>query len=143
MRTYILPQFIPWVIYTDPELAAVGYSEKQLRVDKVKYSAVNVDFSGNDRAKTELQFFGKIKVFVGSNGIILGVTILGHNAGELIFPWVILMQNKMKIGSLTRVIAPYPTFSDIHKRVVSEFYKDKVFNDKMRWIVKMLMGFKK
>lgn len=130
---------IPWVTYTDPELAHVGFIESQLQEQKIPYRALKLDFAENDRAQTEHQTKGMIKVLVSPKGGILGATILGVSGGELIYPWVIAIQNKLKISALANTIAPYPTLSDINKRVAGQFYVDKLFSPRMKKIVRWLM----
>ena len=134
---------IPWVTYTDPELAHVGYNEMQLKQKNIKYKVLNVPFSDNDRAQTENKAQGQIKVLVTPNGKVLGATILGYRAGELIFPWVMAIQNKLKISAIANSIAPYPTFSDINKRVAGSFYTDKIFSLMMKKVVKFIMNWTK
>lgn len=132
-------QAIPWVTYTDPELAHVGFLESQLQNKKITYKALNMAFTENDRAQAEKRTEGHIKVLVSPKGYVLGATILGLHAGELIYPWVIAIQNGLKISALANSIAPYPTLSDINKRAAGSFYADKLFSPFMQRIVKLIM----
>ncbi len=128
---------IPWVTYTEPELAHVG----MLAVDALKRTDVQITewpFADNDRAQTEHSINGKIKVITDKKARILGVTIVGSHAGELILPWVMAIRDKKTLRSFTDVIAPYPTLSEISKRVAGEFYKPKLFSDKVRGLVRWL-----
>lgn len=129
---------VPWVTYTEPELAQVGLIEKDA-VQKYKDCRVlNWSFDENDRAQAEKETMGKIKVITDKKGYILGVTILGKNAGELLLPWIILMQNKLKISKMTDCIVPYPTLSEISKRAAGQFYTPLLFSDKMKKWVKLI-----
>lgn len=139
MRSSVKTNAIPWVTYTDPELAHVGYQESQLKDQNITHKVLSMPFTENDRAQAEKKTEGMIKILVSPSGYILGATILGPNAGELIYPWVICIQNKLKISTIVNSIAPYPTFSDINKRVAGEFYKDKIFSPFMKKIVKFMM----
>ena len=139
LRAKVQTAAIPWVTYTNPELAHVGVTEAQLLERKIYYQALRVSFDENDRAQTEQDTTGKIKVLVTPNGNILGATILGSNAGELIFPWVMAIQNKLKISSITNTIAPYPTLSEINKRVAGCYYTNKIFSPFMRRVVNCIM----
>lgn len=132
---------IPWVTYTDPELAHVGFLESQLQEQNIPYQVLKLDFDDNDRAQAERRTEGVIKVLVSPKGRILGATILGISGGELIYPWVIAIQNKLKISALANAIAPYPTLSDINKRIAGQFYADKLFSLRMKKIVSWLMWF--
>ena len=141
LRAKFKTHAIPWVTYTDPELTHVGFLEKQLIDKKVPYTSLQMSFKENDRAQTELKTEGLIKVLVTPKGHILGVSILGPHAGELISPWVIAIQNKLKISTIANSIAAYPTLSDINKRIAGSFYKDKIFSPFVKRIVKLLMRF--
>lgn len=128
---------VPWVTYTEPELAHVGLlaTEVQKRPD---IQMTEWPFVDNDRAQTEHTLNGKIKIITDKKARILGVTIVGPHAGELILPWVMAIREKKTLRSFTDVIAPYPTLSEISKRVAGEFYTPKLFSDKTRWLVRWL-----
>jgi pyruvate/2-oxoglutarate dehydrogenase complex dihydrolipoamide dehydrogenase (E3) component len=131
---------IPWVTYTDPELAHVGALESDLIAEKRTYKVLQISFSENDRAQAERRTEGLIKVLVTPKGYILGATILGISAGELIMPWVMAIQNNLKIGTIVDTIVPYPTLSDINKQLAGRFYKDKIFSAFTKRIVRFLMS---
>ena len=139
LRAKTQMKVIPWVTYTDPELAHVGYSEEKLIKDSIKHKVLYMDFSQNDRAQTEKRTEGMIKVLASPRGHVLGVTIMNPNAGELIYPWVIAMQNGLKIDAIAHSMAPYPTLNDINKRIAGSFYKEKIFGPQMQKIVQFIM----
>jgi pyruvate/2-oxoglutarate dehydrogenase complex dihydrolipoamide dehydrogenase (E3) component len=60
-----------------------------------------------------------VKAFTDSKGRILGVTIVGHNAGELLTPWTLAMANGLKITALNAITVPYPTYSEATKRAAT------------------------
>lgn len=130
-------QAVPWVTYTEPELAHVGLlaTDAQNRPD---FQITEWPFVDNDRAQTERTLNGKIKIITDKKARILGVTIVGPHAGELILPWVMAIREQKTLRSFTDVIAPYPTLSEISKRVAGAFYTPKLFSDKTRWLVRML-----
>ncbi len=114
---------IPWVTYTDPELAQVGLQEAQAR--KIHGAAIKVlrwAFAENDRAQTEGKTTGLVKIIVGRRGRILGAGIVGAGAGELIAPWVLALSNSMKISSLANMVLPYPTLNEAGKRAAISYY---------------------
>lgn len=139
MRAKVETRAIPWVTYTDPELAHVGFLESQLKNKKIKYRVLKLPMSASDRAQAEGKTVGEMKVLVSPKGEILGATILASQAGELIYPWVIAIQNKLKVSALTSSIAPYPTLSELSKRVAGSFYTEKIFSEKMKKIVRFIM----
>jgi pyruvate/2-oxoglutarate dehydrogenase complex dihydrolipoamide dehydrogenase (E3) component len=130
---------LPWVTYTDPELAHVGLTEAQARAEHGAIHILRWPFVENDRAQAERATDGLIKAVVAANGRVLGASILGPHAGELILPWVLAVANKMKIGKLATVIAPYPTLSEVTKRAAGSFYTKKLFSERTRKIVRLLL----
>jgi pyruvate/2-oxoglutarate dehydrogenase complex dihydrolipoamide dehydrogenase (E3) component len=133
---------VPWVTYTDPELAHVGLSEADARsMHGAALRVLRADFSGNDRAQAEAQTTGFLKVMVAKGGRIVGATMVGAHAGELILPWVIAIQQRLKIGAMASVIAPYPTLSEISKRAAGSYYTPTLFSPRTKAIVKFLGAF--
>ncbi len=128
---------VPWVTYTDPELAHVGLTTAEAeKRDDVR--VLTEPFSGNDRACAEGETDGLIKVSVGPKGRILGASIAGPRAGELITPWTLAVRRKLKIGAMADVIAPYPTLGEISKRVAGSYYTPTLFGPRTRRIVGLL-----
>ncbi|WP_238400364.1 dihydrolipoyl dehydrogenase family protein [Legionella bononiensis] len=132
---------VPWVTYTSPELAHAGKSESICSSLGIKYELLKVDYSSNDRAQTNKQTKGFIKVLVTPKGIILGVTIVGHQAGELLLPWVIAIREGKTLRTFTDTIIAYPTLSELSKRVASQFYTPKLFSKNVKKLVKFLSYF--
>jgi pyruvate/2-oxoglutarate dehydrogenase complex dihydrolipoamide dehydrogenase (E3) component len=127
---------LPWVTYTDPELAQVGLTEELARKqygDKIKVAEWH--FDENDRAITERTTNGKIRVITNKKGLILGVSIVGPQAGELIGLWTLAISSGLKIGAVTGMISPYPTLGEVSKRAAGAWYTASLFSDKTRQIV--------
>jgi pyruvate/2-oxoglutarate dehydrogenase complex dihydrolipoamide dehydrogenase (E3) component len=130
---------LPWVTYTDPELAHVGMMEAEARSrfgEGVRVA--KFDFSANDRAETERDTEGGIKVVTRTDGTILGATIIGKDAGELISLWVLAIARKLKLSAITGIIFPYPTRSEISKAAASAFYAPRLFSAWPRRLVRFL-----
>ncbi len=127
---------IPWATYTDPEIANVGLSEEMARKKHGdKFRVLRWAYFENDRARAERQTEGLVKLIVAKNGKILGCGIAGTQAGELINLFSFAIANNLKIGSLLKFIAPYPTLGEMAKRIGVEFYRDKLENPWIgRWI---------
>lgn len=130
---------VPWVTYTDPELAHVGMSEADAEAAGKEVKVLRWSFVENDRAQAEKRSEGLIKVLVTPKGLILGASIVGLHAGELIQPWVLAISQKMKIGPMASMIAPYPTLVEVNKRIAGSFYVDKLFSNATRKMVQLLL----
>lgn len=129
---------LPWVTYTDPELAHVGASEhdaRQAHGDDIQ--VVRAEMKSNDRAQTELATGGVVKVVARKNGKVLGVSILDTHAGELAHVWVLAIQSGMTLKAIAQMIAPYPTLGEANKAAAGEFYKPKLFSKLSRRVVRL------
>lgn len=131
---------IPHVTYLDPEVAHVGLTETAARARHG--GAVEVarfPFAENDRARTERRTGGLAKAVIGRRGRILGCSIVGAGAGELIQPWALALSKALKIGDMAGHVAPYPTRSEISKRVAGAYFAPRLFeSDRVKCVVRML-----
>jgi len=132
---------LPWVTYTDPELAQVGLTEVAARAAGVVVRVLRWPFVENDRAQTERDTEGLVKVVLQRNGRVLGASILGAAAGDLILPWALAISQKLKIGALANLIAPYPTRSEASKRAAGCYYTPTLFSSRTRRLVRLLAHF--
>lgn len=132
---------VPWVTYTDPELAHIGLGEEQARQQHGDIRILRWSYGENDRAQAELATDGMIKVVTAKNGRILGASIVGAQAGELIQPWVLAMTAKMKIGKMAGYIAPYPTMGEIGKRAAGSYFVPSLFSERTKKVVRFLARF--
>jgi pyruvate/2-oxoglutarate dehydrogenase complex dihydrolipoamide dehydrogenase (E3) component len=132
---------LPWVTYTDPELAQVGLTEPAARAAGHKVKVLRWPFSENDRAQTERDTEGLVKIMLGGNGRVLGASILGAGAGDLVLPWALAISQKLKIGALANLIVPYPTRSEASKRAAGCYYTPTLFSPRTRRLVRFLARF--
>lgn len=130
---------IPWVTFTDPELAQVGLTEAEARKthDSHAVTVARFDYDENDRAIAEGKKTGFIKVMV-VKGKPVGATIVGVHAGELIGVWALAIANKMKMSAVAAMVAPYPTYGEINKRAAGAYFSPKLFDNPT---VKRVVGF--
>lgn len=126
---------IPRVIYTDPELAAVGLAEEDARAAKKSFRILRWAFADNDRARAEGETQGHVKAIVTPRGRVLGCTIVGPKAGELIMPWVLAVSRRLKASDLAGLVYPYPTLSEVTRGAAVEFLKPATQNP---WLRRMI-----
>jgi pyruvate/2-oxoglutarate dehydrogenase complex dihydrolipoamide dehydrogenase (E3) component len=129
---------VPRVTYTHPELAQVGRTEAEVRGEGGECRVLRAPFGENDRARAERTTEGLVKVVVDRRGRILGAGIAGAQAGELIQVWVLAMQQRLRVGALAGMIAPYPTLGEANKRAAGQFYAEKLFSPRVRRLVRAL-----
>ena len=119
---------VPWVTFTDPELARVGLGEAEARErhgDSVRVH--RFDIARFDRALIDGETRGLVKVVCSRRGEILGAHILAPGAGELLQEYVLAMSRGIRIGAIARTIHPYPTFVQAAKRAADQYYREKLF----------------
>jgi len=130
---------LPWITYTDPELAQIGSTEAEARRryrDEIR--VLRVPFTENDRAQTERQTAGLVKIVVHRNGRILGASILAAHAGELAHLWVLAIGQRLRLRHVAAMLAPYPTWGEANKMAAGEFYKPRLFGAWARRAVRLL-----
>ncbi|MCH9764816.1 MAG: FAD-dependent oxidoreductase [Alphaproteobacteria bacterium] len=132
---------VPWCTYTEPELAHIGMTEKIARDQGQKFNVLRWPYHENDRAQAERATHGHIKVITGKGGKILGATIVGEHAGELIQMWSLAISQGLKIKAMTGWISPYPTLSEINKRVAFKQYATAPSNPIIRSVISLLAKF--
>lgn len=97
--------------YTDPALAHVGRTAHQLDKEGIAYELLRKPLSETSRAKIEQRPAGMIKLVVGEDGRLLGGSILGPHAGDLIAPLCVAMRHELPVSALAHTILPYPTWA--------------------------------
>jgi dihydrolipoamide dehydrogenase len=118
---------VPWVTYTDPEIARVGLNECEAKEKNIAHEVTRFALSHQDRAITERENRGFIKVLTppGSDRI-LGATIVGPHAGELLAEFNLAVKNKLGLKAILGTIHPYPTFAEANKSAASEWRKKSI-----------------
>ncbi len=115
---------IPWCTFTDPEVARVGLSEDEAKEQNIAYSVTKYEIDDLDRAITEEEDHGFIKVLTPpGKDKVLGVTIVGAHAGEIIAEYVSAMKNGIGLNSILGTIHIYPTLAESNKYVAGQWKK--------------------
>jgi pyruvate/2-oxoglutarate dehydrogenase complex dihydrolipoamide dehydrogenase (E3) component len=131
-------RWMPWCTYTEPELSSIGMNEKQAKKAGIDYSIWTESFQENDRALAEGEETGKLKLLLDRKERPIGVQILGPRAGDLIGEWIAVLNSGMKLSSLAGTIHPYPTLTEINKRVAGSYVSPKIFSPTIKKTLKFL-----
>jgi pyruvate/2-oxoglutarate dehydrogenase complex dihydrolipoamide dehydrogenase (E3) component len=126
---------IPRVTFTDPELAHVGLTEDEARRARKTIRILRWPLAENDRAQAERATRGHIKVLTNKGGRILGATIVGAGAGELIMTWSLALANRLNIREIAGSVVPYPTFGEIGKRAAITYFLPSLTSPFVRRII--------
>jgi pyruvate/2-oxoglutarate dehydrogenase complex dihydrolipoamide dehydrogenase (E3) component len=132
---------IPRVTFTEPELAHVGLTEGQARARHGTIRVLRWPYHENDRAQAEHMTQGHIKVVTAANGRILGASIVGAQAGELITTWTLALSRGLNIRAMTEIVVPYPTLSEIGKRAAIGYFSSSLTSSKVRGLLGFLRRF--
>jgi pyruvate/2-oxoglutarate dehydrogenase complex dihydrolipoamide dehydrogenase (E3) component len=134
-------ELIPRATFTDPELAHVGLTEAQARGRHKDIRVLRWPYHDNDRAQAERETQGHIKVITAKNGRILGATIVGAHAGELVTTWTLALSRGLNIRAMTGIVVPYPTLSEIGKRAAMSYFSPSLNNPRLRRLIAFLRRF--
>lgn len=118
---------IPWATFTDPEVARVGLSEAEARDQGIPYEVTRYDLDDLDRAIADSATQGFVKVLtVPGRDRILGVTIVGEHAGDLIAEFVLAMKHGLGLGKVLGTIHIYPTLAEANKMAAGSWRRARI-----------------
>jgi pyruvate/2-oxoglutarate dehydrogenase complex dihydrolipoamide dehydrogenase (E3) component len=134
---------IPWATYTEPEVAHVGLYEKDLQERNIAFATFTREFSDVDRGIVDGETEGFVKVHVKKGtDQILGATIVGSHAGDMISEITVAMQSGMGLGKLANVIHPYPTAAEAIRQCGDAYNRTRL-TPTVKGIFHRLMAFKR
>ncbi|MCT8268984.1 FAD-dependent oxidoreductase [Afifella sp. JA880] len=113
---------LPWVTYTDPELAHAGLTLEEAERRHGHVRVLRWPVAENDRARAERQTEGLIRLVTTRQGRLLGVDIVARNAGEMIAPYALALSKRLNVRDMMGMLLPYPTVSEVGKRAATSFY---------------------
>jgi dihydrolipoamide dehydrogenase len=126
---------IPWATFCEPEVARVGLNEQEAREQNVPYEATRFDIEELDRAIADSEAHGFIKVLtVPGKDKILGVTIVGEHAGDLIAEYVAAMKHGIGLNKVLGTIHIYPTLAEANKYVAGEWKRAHAPQKLLQWV---------
>ena len=128
---------VPVVVYTDPEVAAVGLTEQQATDAGMRYQVAEFPMAELDRALTDGVPAGHAR-FLLSRGRIIGASIVGAHAGELIHEVALAMQVRAKAKHISELIHAYPTYAQLNRRTINSSYAGLLRSRKVRTLVWLL-----
>ena len=128
---------IPWATFTDPEVARVGLSEDEAKAQKIAYEVTHYGIDDLDRAIADSEDHGWVKVLTkpGSDKL-LGVTIVGSHAGDLLAEYVLAMKHGLGLNKILGTIHTYPTMSEANKAAAGEWKKAHAPEKLLAWVEK-------
>jgi len=128
---------VPWTTYTKPEVAHVGYTQPWAEQLGIYKESMIFQLEEIDRAKADNDRYGFLKLILGKKGKIIGATLVGDKAGEMIPLASLAIAKKMKASAFASIIFSYPTQAEIFQRVSFEYLK-RSFKDWMKSLIKKI-----
>jgi pyruvate/2-oxoglutarate dehydrogenase complex dihydrolipoamide dehydrogenase (E3) component/uncharacterized membrane protein YdjX (TVP38/TMEM64 family) len=126
---------VPWVTFTDPEVARVGLSETEARAQGVAVEVTRYGLDDLDRAITDGAAHGFVKVLsAAGSDKILGVTIVGHHAGELLAEFVLAMKHGLGLNKILGTIHAYPTWVEANKYAAGAWKRANAPEKLLAWV---------
>jgi pyruvate/2-oxoglutarate dehydrogenase complex dihydrolipoamide dehydrogenase (E3) component len=107
-----------WVTYTNPEIATFGLQEKTLQERAITYEVVEQNFSESDRAIVDEETEGLVKLFISTQGVVLGGTMVAKDAGEISAEMMFAQAHAMSLKDFMKKVYPYPTKTRVHRSLV-------------------------
>ncbi|KIH75908.1 dihydrolipoamide dehydrogenase [Geoalkalibacter ferrihydriticus] len=128
---------IPWCTFTDPEVARVGLNEAEARDQNIEHEVTVFELAELDRAIAESEDHGWIKIITPpGKDKILGVTIVGTHAGDLLAEYILAMKHGLGLNKILGTIHPYPTLAEANKMAAGEWKKAHVPEKLLTWVEK-------
>ncbi len=128
---------IPWATFTDPEVAHVGLNEQEAKAQGIAYEMTRFGMDELDRAIADEAAYGYIKVLtVPGKDRILGATIVGEHAGDLITEYVSAMKHGLGLNKILGTIHIYPTLAEANKSVAGEWKRAHAPATVLRWLAR-------
>ncbi|MEZ4220949.1 MAG: FAD-dependent oxidoreductase [Polyangiaceae bacterium] len=126
---------IPWATFVDPEVARVGLSETEAKEQGVAYEVTRYGIDDLDRALADGEAHGFVKVLTPpGKDRILGVTIVGEHAADILAEFVLAMRHRIGLNELLGTIHIYPTFAEANKFAAGEWKKAHAPQGLLRWV---------
>ena len=128
---------IPWATFTDPEVARVGLSESEAKEKNISVDVTKYGIDDLDRAIADNEAKGFVKVLTAKGtDRVVGCTIVGYHAGDLITEYVSAMKHKIGLNKILRTIHIYPTMSEANKFAAADWKRANVSDRTLRWLEK-------
>jgi pyruvate/2-oxoglutarate dehydrogenase complex dihydrolipoamide dehydrogenase (E3) component/membrane protein DedA with SNARE-associated domain len=128
---------IPWATFIDPEVARVGLNEQEAQAQGIAYEVTKYGIDDLDRAIADSEAHGFVKVLtVPGKDRILGVTIVGAHAGDLLAEYVLAMKHGLGLNKILGTIHTYPTMAEANKYAAGEWKRAHAPQKLLAWVKK-------
>lgn len=128
---------VPWSVFTKPEVAQVGLTEKEAKAKGIKYYVVKKEYSSYGRSVADGHPEGFVKIITNKRGKIYGASIVGEAASELIHEWTMAIQYKKSMFDIMMMMHSFPSLSMLNKMVAEDWMMGVVDSDFIKKSIKL------
>lgn len=129
---------VPWTVFTNPEVSAVGMNEQQLKEKRIKYEMIEARYRDYGAAIAEDISEGFVRVYTSKYGRIYGAMIVGKNSGEMINEWALAIQNKISLYKMILTMHSFPTMGILSKQISEKWMMNRMKSDWIKKIIKKM-----
>jgi len=126
---------VPWTVFTEPQISAVGMNEKQLKEAGIKYDVIEAKYDDYGAAVAEQITDGYVRVFASKTGKVFGATVVGEGSAEMINEWALVIQKKIRLADIMLLQHSFPSMSFLNKSIGENWMMNMM---KVGWMKKMM-----
>jgi pyruvate/2-oxoglutarate dehydrogenase complex dihydrolipoamide dehydrogenase (E3) component len=130
---------VPWTVFTEPQISAVGMSEKQLIEAGIKYDTIEARHADYGAAVAEQVTDGYVRVFASKTGKIYGATVIGEGSAEMINEWALAIQKKIRLADIMLLQHSFPSMSFMNKSIGENWMMNMLENNWMKRMMGLMM----
>ncbi len=130
---------VPWTVFTEPQISAVGMSEKQLIEAGIKYDVIEARHADYGAAVAEQVTDGYVRVFASKAGKIYGATVIGEGSAEMINEWALAIQKKIRLADIMLLQHSFPSMSFMNKSIGENWMMNMLQNNWMKKMMGLMM----
>jgi pyruvate/2-oxoglutarate dehydrogenase complex dihydrolipoamide dehydrogenase (E3) component len=134
-RAYV----VPWTVFTEPQVAHVGWLERDLKANDVAYEVIESKYEDYGAAMAEGVAVGSVRVYASPAGRIYGVRIIGEGAGEMINEWGLAIQNRLRLHRILFLQHSFPSMSFLSKRAAESWMVNRMKGPILRKLVRLFV----
>jgi pyruvate/2-oxoglutarate dehydrogenase complex dihydrolipoamide dehydrogenase (E3) component len=131
-RSYV----VPWAVFTEPQVAHVGWLERDLKANDIVYETIETKYEDYGAAIAEGIAVGSVRVYASPAGRIYGVRIIGEGAAEMINEWGLAIQSRLRLHRLVFLQHAFPSMSFLSKRAAESWMARRMQNPLVQKIVR-------
>ncbi len=129
---------VPWAVFTEPQIAHVGWLERDLKANDVEYETIEAKYEDYGAAIAEGNAVGAVRAYVSPTGRIYGTRIIGEGASEMINEWGLAIQNRLRIHKIMMLQHAFPSMSFLSKRVAEGWMMNRMKSPRVQKLIRFL-----